>query len=68
MTTPSQNKLILSFLQKGNSLTPKEALKEFGCMRLASRIHDLKQEGHPIQSQRIKTPSGAYVSEYWMAG
>ena len=44
----SQNKDILEALQAGRSLTPIDALNEFGCFRLGARIHDLRGSGHNI--------------------
>jgi hypothetical protein len=36
------------------SIDPMVAIKEYGCMRLASRIADLKERGHDIVSERTK--------------
>lgn len=33
------------------SITPKEAEREFACMRLGARIYDLKERGVPIESK-----------------
>jgi len=62
----SQSDDILKALQRGERLTPLDALTQYNCMRLASRISDLKREGHTIYARTIKTPSGKAVSEYWM--
>jgi hypothetical protein len=48
----TQNEQILSYLEKGKSLTALDALKQFGCFRLAARIADLKQMGKNIVSSR----------------
>ena len=45
----SQCAKILAYLKKGLTLTSLEALKLFGCMRLASRIHDLRERGENYQ-------------------
>lgn len=45
----SQTKKILSHLRSGKSITPVEALKKYGCFRLAARINDLRK------SNNIKT-------------
>ena len=66
----TQNEAILASLKAGEKLTQFEALKYFGCMRLASRINDLKQAGHDIKSipKKVKTRIGhAIVAEYSMA-
>jgi len=46
----TQTALILSHLKEGNSITALEALYDFGCFRLASRINELKKAGHNIES------------------
>lgn len=50
----SQNEMILQFMQDYGSITQMDALNEFGCMRLASRISDLKRAGHNISSTMCK--------------
>jgi len=45
-TKVSQCEYILKYLELYGSITPLEALREFGCMRLASRIWDLTQKGY----------------------
>ena len=49
----TQTEQILNYLKKGNKITPLEALNQFGCFRLASRIWDIRNSGHNIQSMRI---------------
>ena len=44
---------VLKYLRKYGSITPREALDSFGCMRLAARIHDLREEGYPIVSTTV---------------
>jgi hypothetical protein len=51
----TQNEKILAHLKKYGSITPLEAMAEFGCMRLASRISDLKRQGYPILAGRGKS-------------
>ena len=63
----TQEKGILEALQDGERLTPGDALKRFGCMRLAARVYDLRKLGHKIAEQMIEvdTRSGtAMVAEY----
>ena len=61
----SQNKGILAYLQSGKSITPIEALKEFGCFRLSARIFDLRAMGHNIKTKSI-TINGKTVAQYSM--
>lgn len=46
----TQNERILRHLQVYGSITPIEALSEYGIMRLASRVSDLKRAGYAIAS------------------
>lgn len=67
-SSASQNKVIAAWLQNGNSLTSLEALKRFGCMRLASRICDLRQKFNmAIECRKIVTSTGKRVAEYRLA-
>ena len=58
---------IKKWLEEGNSITSLEALRLFGCMRLASRVCDLRDRGLNITTTKIKTESGKYVTEYRLA-
>lgn len=44
-STATQCNRILAHLKKGLTITSLEALQMFGCMRLASRISDLRKRG-----------------------
>ena len=50
----SQCEKIVEYMHKHGTITPKEAEKYIGCMRLASRICDLKGQGYAIRSERVK--------------
>ena len=63
-TALSQNKMIAAYLNEGHTLTQLEALPLFGCLRLASRIHDLREKGMDIVSTKIIVPSGKTVCQY----
>ena len=65
ISAASQCGMILDHLMSGSSITAMEALAEFQCFRLASRIIELKQAGHPINSQWITLSNGKRVKEYW---
>lgn len=66
VSAASQCGKILDYIKKHGSITSLEAIEdeEIRCMRLASRIHDLKDKGWDIVSRRIKTKSGKYVAQY----
>ena len=48
-----QNDRILRHLQDHGSISALEALEEYGIMRLASRISDLKKSGIPIRREMV---------------
>ena len=45
----TQCDMILRYMQDTGSITPWEAMREFGCMRLGARIYDLRRRGHEIE-------------------
>lgn len=49
----TQNEMILDHLKRYGSINPLQALSEYGIMRLASRISDLKKDGVPILDRRV---------------
>lgn len=49
----TQTDMILRYMQETGSITPWEALREFGCMRLGARIYDLKRRGVDIRSELV---------------
>jgi len=63
-SSETQNAKILAWLEQGNKITALQALKEFGCFRLASRIHDLREKGWNITKEMIILPNGKRVAEY----
>lgn len=44
----TQSEMILRYMHENGSITPWEAMREFGCMRLGARIWDLKKAGYAI--------------------
>ena len=44
----TQKEMVLRYMRECGSITPWEAMREFGCMRLGARIYDLKREGFGI--------------------
>ena len=44
----TQCEMILHYMRENGSITAWEAMKEIGCMRLGSRICDLRRAGHKI--------------------
>ena len=51
----TQTDAILKALQEGVALTQQEVYAPpFNCTRLAARIKDLRDAGHPIKTEKIK--------------
>ena len=61
----TQNRLILSHLKRGRGLTSLQAIDMFGCMRLASRIDELRNQGHQIHTEMVKRGNKRYA-KYWL--
>lgn len=62
----TQTARILQRLKSG-PLTPLQALQELGCLRLASRVHELRQQGYEVHARtvEVRTRAGkARVCEY----
>lgn len=62
----SQCNMIADWLNAGYSITSLEALERFGCLRLASRVHDLKERGLNIGKKIITLPNNKRVCEYFL--
>ena len=50
----TQNQKIQEHLEKYGSITALEAMSNYGIMRLASRMSDLKRSGYKFTTNRIK--------------
>ena len=66
----TQCEKIIDYMKKFGSITQLEALQDLGCMRLASRITDLRYQGYAI-GRRIKTGKNRYgesvsFAEYYL--
>ena len=60
----SQSEAILLHLQSGEALTAYTALQQFGCLRLAARIDELRRRGVPITTEQIQVGKGKRVAMY----
>lgn len=58
----TQNAQILHHMRYRGSVTPYVALTRYGCMRLAARIRDLKDEGHVINSVMVHRNGRRYAA------
>lgn len=50
-STMTQCEKILQYIEETGSITPLDALREFGCMRLASRMCDIKKMGYAVKKE-----------------
>ena len=53
-SNPTQCQRILDYMCEHGGVTQFEALNSLGVMRLASRISELRRNGHPITSEMVK--------------
>ena len=49
----SQCDMILQYIEDTGGITAWEAMREFGCMRLAARISDLRRRGIEILKETV---------------
>jgi hypothetical protein len=61
----SQTKMIKAHLESGKTITAIEALSDYACFRLASRISDLKKSGYLVDKRMIELPNGKRVAQYF---
>ena len=60
----NQEQQILNYLREGNAVTPLLALERFGCMRLASRVHRLREQGYEIETRHKRSNDKVYAEYY----
>lgn len=60
----NQNNQILEHLKSGKPITPLDALKLYGCLRLSARIFDLREKGHVINKIIKEVGEHKHVAEY----
>ena len=60
----NQEQQILNHLREGNAVTPLLALEKFGCMRLASRVHRLREQGYKIETRHKRSNDKVYAEYY----
>ncbi len=61
----TQTDAILGHLRSGRALTPMDALRLFGCMRLAARVRELREAGHRVETSIVEG-DGKRFALYWM--
>lgn len=69
---PTQAQRVLDYIAEHGSITQFEALSELGVMRLASRVSELKKQGHPIEGKTVvvrnRYGEPCHVKRYMMGG
>ena len=50
----TKKEMVLKHLQEHKKITPLEALREYGSMRLGAIIFDLRKENHRIYTKNAK--------------
>lgn len=72
MARDTQCKQIMDHMVLYGSINPIEALQEYGIMRLASRISDLKKRGECIESELVhyenKQGQKKHYKKYFIGG
>ena len=53
----TKKEMVLKHLQEHKKITPLEALREYGSMRLGAIIFDLRKENHRIKTNMITVPT-----------
>ena len=64
MNKQTQLKNILKHLESGRPINPLQALNRYGCLRLAARIYDLKNDHNLAITKTMKTTKTATFAEY----
>ncbi|TSA65740.1 MAG: hypothetical protein D4R41_00670 [Sediminibacterium sp.] len=65
----NQRQMVSTYLLTGATITPLEALRKFGSLRLASIIFDLRADGLNIQSENVNVGTkkkAKYVAKYFI--
>ena len=66
----TQKEAILNYIEEHGSITPKQAIYDLGITRLAAYIHDLREEGYNIETERITVKTKRYgktsVARYYL--
>jgi len=58
-----QNAQVLDIMEKFGSITPRVAVG-YGIYRLAARIHNLRDAGYQIATDRLEASSGGRYAKY----
>lgn len=59
----TQREAIYEYIKRNGTITPMEALMNFGCFRLSARILELRGQGHDIRTES-ETDNGKTYARY----
>jgi hypothetical protein len=62
----TQKSNVRAWLLKGNMLTPLDALRMFGSLRLSAIIFRLREEGLPIVTEKLQVSPRKRVAQYYL--
>lgn len=66
----TQCERVLKYIEDFGSITSLQAVQDLGCMRLASRINDLKRMGYPVRKRSARATNRygetVYFAEYYI--
>lgn len=62
----TQKANVRAWLLDGRSITPLEALNKFGSLRLSAIIFRLREEGLPIEMERLQVSPKKRVARYFI--
>ena len=62
----TQKANVRAWLLKGRSITPLEALNRFGIFRLAAVVHELRDEGLNIITEKFQVSPKKRVAKYYL--
>ena len=51
----TQSERIIQYMKDWGSITSLEAVQDLGCMRLASRIHDIEKMGIRVDRETVRS-------------
>ena len=60
----TQNELVLRHMREYGGITSMEAFREYNITRLSGRIHELRQQGYKITTDKQKARNGAIYAVY----
>lgn len=62
----TQKANVRAWLLDGRSITPLEALNKFGIFRLAAVVHELRDEGLDIITEKFQVSPKKRVAKYYL--